>query len=131
MSKRVKIDQLDNAIMDILNEYRNACLATADEACKVTAKEAVQELKAAHPPGSGQYGSWSAYNKGWTVTQTVRDKREHKGATVHNKDHYQLTHLLEKGHALPQGGRSNEYVHIAPVAEKCEEKLMQRMIHGL
>ena len=44
---------------------------------------------------------------------------------------YQLTHLLEHGHAMQQGGRSKAFTHIAPVAEKCEEKLMQRMIHGL
>ena len=131
MSRKVKVDQLDNMMMDILEEYRNACLATAEEATNLTAKEAAQELRAAHPPGSEKYGPWTAYNKGWTVMQTSRDKREHKSATVHNKDHYQLTHLLEHGHAMQQGGRSKAYVHIAPVAEKCEEKLMQRMIHGL
>ena len=131
MSKKVKIDQLDSVMMDILEEYRNACLATAEEATNLTAKEAAQELRHANPPGSGKYGPWAEYNKGWTVMQTTRDKREHKKATVHNKDHYQLTHLLEHGHALPQGGRSKSFVHIAPVAERCEEELMQRMLHGL
>ena len=131
MSKKVKIDNLDNAIMDILNDYRNACDRNADEAVNVTAKEAVQELRAAHPGGSGQYGSWNAYNKGWTIMQTVRDKRERKGATIHNRDHYQLTHLLEKGHAKVNGGRTRAFPHIAPVAEKCEDKLLQRMIRGL
>lgn len=131
MKKKCSVDNLDNMMMDILNEYKEACLKYADEAVKFTAKEAAQELRSAHPAGSGNYGPWDAYNKGWTVMQTARDKREHKSATVHNKDHYQLTHLLEKGHALPQGGRSKAYTHIAPVAEKCEDKLMQRMIHGL
>ena len=130
MSK-IKVDQLDSMMMDIYNEYVKACEKEADDTVKLTAKEAAEELKHAHPAGSGQYGPWTAYNKGWTVMQTARDKREHKVATVHNKDHYRLTHLLEHGHALPQGGRSQAYVHIAPVAEKCEEKLMQRMIRGL
>lgn len=128
---KATVDNLDQAFMQILNEYKNACDENADESVKLTAKEAAQELKHAHPEGSGKYGPWDAYNKGWTVMQTVRDKREHKSATVHNKDHYQLTHLLEKGHALLNGGRSQAYVHIAPVAERCEEELMQRMIHGL
>ena len=114
-----------------LNKYKNACDENADEAVKVTAKEAVQELRNANPPGSGRYGSWKAYNKGWTVTQTKRDKREHKSATVHNKDHYQLTHLLEKGHALAQGGRAKAFPHIAPVAERVEEKLIERMTKGV
>lgn len=128
---KTSINNLEKAFMDVLNQYKDACNSNADEAVKYTAKEAVKELKNANPSGSGKYGSWSEYNKGWTVTQTKRDKREHKSATVHNKDHYQLTHLLEKGHAMVQGGRSKAFPHIAPVAEKCEEKLMQRMIHGL
>lgn len=124
---KTTINNLDKAFMDVLNEYKSACDVNADEAVKYTAKEAVQELRKANPPGSGKYGSWKAYNKGWTVTQTKKDK----SATVHNKDHYQLTHLLEKGHALVQGGRSKAFPHIAPVAEQAEETLMQRMIHGL
>ena len=124
---KTTINNLDKAFMDVLNEYKGACDVNADEAVKYTAKEAVQELRKANPPGSGKYGSWKAYNKGWTVTQTKKDK----SATVHNKDHYQLTHLLEKGHALVQGGRSKAFPHIAPVAEQAEETLMQRMIHGL
>ena len=128
---KTSIDNLDKAFMEVLNQYKDACDANADEAVKYTAKEAAKELKNANPSGSGKYGSWKEYNKGWTVTQTKRDKREHKSATVHNKDHYQLTHLLEKGHAMVQGGRSRAFPHIAPVAEKCEDELLQRMIHGL
>lgn len=128
---KTSIDNLDKAFMEVLNQYKGACDENADEAVKYTAKEAVQELKRANPSGSGKYGSWKEYNKGWTVTQTARDKREHKSATVHNKDHYQLTHLLEKGHALTGGGRTRAFPHIAPVAEKCEDNLMKRMINGL
>lgn len=128
---KTSIDNLSEAFMAELNKYKNACDENADEAVKITAKEAVQELRNANPPGSGRYGSWKAYNKGWTVTQTKRDKREHKSATVHNKDHYQLTHLLEKGHALAQGGRAKAFPHIAPVAERVEEKLIERMTKGV
>ena len=126
---KTSIDNLEKAFMDALNEYKDACNSNADEAVKLTAKEATQELRNAHPSGSGKYRSWKAYNKGWTVTQTKRDTREHKSATVHNKDHYQLTHLLEKGHALVQGGRVRAFPHIAPVAKKAEEALVKRMIN--
>lgn len=117
--------------MEVLNQYKGACDENADEAIKYTAKEAVQELKNANPSGSGKYGSWKEYNKGWAVMQTKSDARDHKNATVHNKDHYQLTHLLERGHAMVQGGRSRAFPHIAPVAEKAEEMLIQRMVKGL
>lgn len=128
---KTTIDNLDKAFMEVLNQYKGACDENADEAVKYTAKEAVQELKNANPPGSGKYGSWKEYNKGWTVMQTKSDARDHKNATIHNKDHYQLTHLLERGHAMVQGGRSRAFPHIAPVAEKAEEMLIQRMTKGL
>lgn len=128
---KTSIDNLTKVFMDELDKYKDALIENADEAVKLTAKEAAQELRNANPAGSGRYRSWKAYNKGWTVTQTKRDKREHKSATVHNKDHYQLTHLLENGHALVKGGRARAFPHIAPVAEWAEEKLIQRMKQGL
>lgn len=114
-------------MMDIYEEYIQAVNKDTAAVVKLTAEEAAKELRNAHPTGSGKYGNWDQYNKGWTVSQTARDIRTHQSATVHNKDHYQLTHLLEKGHALPQGGRSRAFPHIAPVAEKCEEWLIQRL----
>lgn len=128
---KTSIDNLTNVFMAELEKYKDIVNLNSDEAVKLTAKEAAQELRSANPSGSGQYHSWKDYNKGWTVTQTKRDKREHMSATVHNKTKYQLTHLLEKGHALVQGGRARAFPHIAPVAEKAEEKLMQRLIKGI
>lgn len=119
----IRSDQLDKVFMEILHAYRNATEESVKTAIKTVGKECVDDLKNAHPAGSGQYGSWDAYNSTWTVTQTKRDKREHHEATVHNTKHYQLTHLLEKGHALPQGGRSKAYKHIEPVANKAEVSL--------
>ena len=48
-------------------------------------------------------------------------------ATVWNEKHYQLTHLLEKGHALRDGGRSAAFPHIAPVEQKCEDELIRNI----
>lgn len=128
MSKKVTVNNLASAIMKELEEYRDVTDEAVEKGVSETAKEAVQELRNAHPSGSGQYGSWDKkYNKGWKVMQTKRDKRYHKKATIHNATDYQLTHLLEKGHALRQGGRARAFPHIAPVAEKCEDKLIQNI----
>lgn len=128
MSKKVTVDNLASTIMKELEEYRDVTDEAVEKGVSETAKEAVQELRNAHPSGSGQYGSWDKkYNKGWKVMQTKRDKRYHKKATIHNATDYQLTHLLEKGHALRQGGRARAFPHIAPVAEKCEDKLIQNL----
>ena len=128
MSKKVTVDNMASAILQELEKYRDVTEEAVEKGVSETAKEAVKELRNAHPSGSGQYGSWDKkYNKGWKVMQTKRDKRYHKKATIHNATDYQLTHLLEKGHALRQGGRAQAFPHIAPVAEKCEDELIQNI----
>lgn len=123
MSTKVTVDNLANAIMKELEEFKNVTEEACDKGVSETAKEALSKLHNAHPSGSGKYGSWDKYNKGWTVKKTKRDKT----ATIHNATDYQLTHLLEKGHALKGGGRAQAFPHIAPVAEECEAKLVQNI----
>lgn len=126
-NKKIKVDQLASTIVDCLKEFENVTEEAVDKGVSETARTALQALRNAHPSGSGKYGSWDEYNKGWKVMQTKRDKRYHKKATIHNETHYQLTHLLEKGHVIVKGPRAgertNSYTHIAPVAEKCDDEL--------
>lgn len=124
MSKKVKVDNLASAILKELEEYKDFTDEAVDKGVSETAKDAVKKLQNAHPQGSGQYGSWDkSYNKGWTIKKTKRDKK----ATVHNATDYQLTHLLEKGHAKVNGGRTRAFPHIAPVAEECEDALIKNI----
>ena len=123
MSTKVTVDNLAKAIMKELEEFKDVTEEACDKGVSETAKEALSKLHTAHPSGSGKYGSWDKYNKGWTVKKTKRDKT----ATIHNATDYQLTHLLEKGHALKGGGRAQAFPHIAPVAEECETKLVQNI----
>ena len=124
MSKKVKVDNLASEIIKTLEEFSDLTDEAVDKGVSETANNAVKELRNAHPAGSGQYGSWDKkYNKGWTVKKTKRDKT----ATIHNATDYQLTHLLEKGHALKNGGRTRAFPHIAPVAEKCEDELIKNI----
>lgn len=123
MSVKIKPDELSKAILTELKNYEGVTEEAAWNGVVETSKEALQQLRSAHPAGSGQYGSWDDYNKGWTVKKTKRDKT----AQIHNATDYQLTHLLEKGHALRQGGRTQAFPHIAPVAEKCENELLNNI----
>lgn len=73
--------------------------AVADD---VTSK-AVTKLKQTSPENTGSYAS------GWRVKKV-------KGSyTVYNAKAPQLTHLLEKGHANINGGRTQAIPHIKPV----------------
>ena len=128
MGKKITVDDLTKEIMKTLKEFEDMTDEAVEKGISKTAKDAVRDLHNAHPSGSGKYGSWDkAYNKGWTVMQTKRDKKYHKKATIHNATNYQLTHLLEKGHAKQNGGRTRAFPHIAPVAEKCEGELVANM----
>lgn len=123
MSKKVSVDDLSKAILEELENYEGVTEEAAWKGVSDTSQTALKKLRSAHPAGSGEYGSWDKYNRGWTVMKTKRDKT----ATIHNATDYRLTHLLEKGHAKVNGGRTRAFPHIAPVAEECEDELIKNI----
>lgn len=127
-NKKIKVDDLSNVILEYLENFKDVTEEACDKGVLETADDAVQALRNAHPPGSGKYGSWDEYNKGWTKRKSGQ-KTKLKGiqAVVWNEKHYQLTHLLEKGHALVKGGHTSAFQHIAPVADKCDNDLLKNI----
>ena len=123
MATKISPDELAKTILETMEQYVNVTEEGAWRGVEITAREAVDELRSANPAGSGKYRNWSKYNNGWTIMKTKREKK----ATVHNATEYQLTHLLEKGHALHQGGRAKAFPHIAPVAERAEQDLLENI----
>lgn len=101
--------------------YAHQTAESVERISEEIATEGVEMLKAESPksPGGGDYA------KSWTV------KKVGKVFVIHNKDHYRLTHLLEKGHAKVNGGRVDARVHIAPVegrmVEKFEDELRREL----
>lgn len=127
MAKTISVNELSKEIEKALTDFVGVTEDAVDKGVSETANDAIKALRSAHPAGSGQYGSWDKYNKGWKIMQTKTDKRYHRKATIHNATDYQLTHLLEKGHAKVNGGRTRAFPHIAPVADKYEDELVQNI----
>lgn len=101
-------------IKEILNDYTQDIQEAITKEAQIVAKKGVAELKNTSPKRTGKY------RKGWKV-QTKKGKGFVE-CTIYNATSGQLTHLLEKPHALRNGRTSKAQVHIAPVEQKCVEE---------
>lgn len=126
----IQANELTDTIMKALDDFKGQTLETVKNAANFAAKEALSELHNAHPSGSEKYGSWDKYNNDWAIKDTST-KATSVTVTVYNRKHYRLTHLLEKGHALRQGGRTKAFPHIAPAEETAERTFMNRIKSGI
>ena len=108
------------AIAEALAEYDQEIADATKRITDEVAKEAVDDLKKSSPKLTG------SYRKGWRKKQSYADKRT-KRNTVYNDTDYQLTHLLEYGHASRNGGRVRAIQHIAPVEQAAIEALQERI----
>lgn len=107
-------------IGNILNAYAKDLQQEINVIAEELADKAVEELRSTSPKATGDYA------KNW-------DKKEEKGANdskhfiIHNKKKYFLTHLLEKGHAKRNGGRTAPIPHIEPVERSIAEEFYQKV----
>ncbi|MFJ7950775.1 HK97 gp10 family phage protein [Lysinibacillus sp. NPDC096418] len=113
------IGQLAAEINRQLALYANQTDETVQQIAEKTAREGVEELKVKSPKDTGEYAESWTYKK-------VRGK-----FVVHNKKHYRLTHLLEKGHAKVNGGRVAAQPHIKPVETQMVRDFEDELRRGL
>lgn len=132
-SRKVGVLDVSKAITAVFVKYGQEVNEVIDASLKEVARESVEDLKAvttwhySHPN--------SEYSKDWTWTIEPR-KRLSRSLVVYNVDHYQLTHLLESGHAKYLWGKETgqsvrAYEHIKPVRDKAEEHLEQAVVRRI
>ena len=123
MSNTIKADELQKALTDYLENYVEDIEEDVKDTVTEVAKEAKQELVQTSPRSG--IARKTKYYKGWAIRNGGRTRKKHYyGKTVWNKTNYQLTHLLEFGHATRNGGRTNPQPHIRPVEEKYGTKFV-------
>ena len=114
------VDAMADEIMKGLTESADLADTSMKKAVRKPAKSVKDEISANAPKRTG------AYSKSWTAKKTKENSHSLE-MTVHSKNHYQLAHLLEKGHAKRGGGRVSGKPHIAP-AEENGVQLFEKLI---
>lgn len=120
MSITIKSEQLKDAVMEALSDYRDEVNEGVRKAIQKQANEDVLELKATSPKKTGKYAS------GW-AKKVVENNASVYDVVVYNKEKPGLTHLLENGHAKVNGGFVPGIVHIKPVEEESNDKLLEKV----
>lgn len=122
-TKKVRIDEITKVVNDYLTNYREDIQEDVEEATNKVTKEAVKELKADSKEKFGNSGRDNPYYSGWTTKLQKKGKlKYHK--VIWNKTNYQLTHLLEFGHAKRNGGRTEAKPHIKPIEQTYNQEFV-------
>ena len=111
MGRNIKIEKLSETIMEGLKEYADVTTDNVKDAARKTAKEVKSDIAKASPKRTG------AYAKSWSVKKQ-KENSNTISLVVHSRNKYQLTHLLEFGHAKRGGGRVKGKEHIEPAEKK-------------
>lgn len=117
------MDDFAVELADILDKVEDAVKKAALEGLEETAKQARKKLKETSPKLTGDY------QKGWRVKRVQNGRIT--DIVVHNATDYQLTHLLENGHAKKNGGFVKPRKHIKPVEEWAQQEAVRKVMEEL
>lgn len=122
----IAIDELASEIAKTLTGYTQETTQKVkkivDEVTDETIEKLGEDTESLFNKRTGKYA------KGWERKDS--DNLYEKINVVHNKQ-YQLTHLLENGHAKRNGGRVEGRSHIKPAEEKSKTELEKRIIEAV
>lgn len=106
-------DQQTAALADIISEE---------------SERAVELLREKSPERTGDYAkSWTLKKTGKTAKGIQLTTQSGFFVTVYNKDHYRLTHLLEKGAIRGKAGVMPAQPHITPAFEEIKKNIESKI----
>ena len=111
--------ELSKEIQKYLQEYKEEIDEDVQEETDKAIASAKSELRSISPKNTGNYAS------GWAVKSKKYSNGYYK--VIWNRKAYQLTHLLEFGHATRSGGRTKAQPHIRPTEEKYKTRFTENL----
>ena len=118
MVANIKPEQLDSAIREQLEEYNAEVTKAINQNLKEVAEKTAETLQ----KGGSYKERTGKYTPDWSVAaRKAVSVAKSESYSVHNRKHYQLTHLLEKGHVTRNGSRTRAFEHILPAEQAAEE----------
>ena len=105
-TQTIRIDQLADTVMKGLEDYAKLAVDDLKTDVRKAGKKVKEQIESTAPKDTGKYA------KSWAVKKT-KETSDSIQVVVHSKTKYQLTHLLEFGHAKRGGGRVAARPHIA------------------
>lgn len=121
MSTSVSIDQLSEAISRELNLYNDNVIEGIKKQAKDSMSQLVRTTKATAPVGKRQ----KHYRDSITSKKTKENYREVEYTWYVKGSDYRLSHLLENGHALRDGGRTEGTHFIKNASDTVLEEYLQ------
>lgn len=117
----INTDQLAAELAKTLGAYTTEIAEEVKKAADETAAQLLSDIRSDAPKRTGKYRRAMA-------VKTIRDGTYEKINCWYVKPpHYRLQHLLERGHALRNGGRSKAYPHIEKNEIKAKKAFTERV----
>ena len=129
MAKKVTVNNLQDAIKDILDDYGDQVYENLEEITQRIGKKGVESVR----NSSKEAFNGKVYASGWGMT--VEKNRLYTSVIIHNKKQAGLAHLLEHGHVKANGtGRYGQWSgveHLLPVEEKLVDEFESEVVSKL